>query len=69
LRGLEDRVSVAAVQRPAAVVISGAADLVEEVGAGFAAAGHRTRRLRVSHAFHSPPDGPMLEESGLSRRR
>ncbi|MFC7639638.1 type I polyketide synthase, partial [Streptosporangium lutulentum] len=61
LAGLEDRVGVAAVNGPAAVVVSGEREAAERVAAHFAEAGYRTRWLRVSHAFHSPLMEPMLE--------
>ncbi|OSP38861.1 hypothetical protein B7767_34805, partial [Streptomyces sp. 13-12-16] len=57
-----DRVSIAAVNGPSAVVVAGAADAVDTVAAHFTALGRRTRRLRVSHAFHSPLMEPMLAE-------
>ena len=57
-------VSVAAVNGPSAVVISGDADAVEQVAEVFAAQGRRTRRLRVSHAFHSHRMDPVLAELG-----
>ncbi|QKV91025.1 SDR family NAD(P)-dependent oxidoreductase [Streptomyces sp. NA02950] len=59
LEGLEGRVSVAAVNGPAATVISGDETTVLEIAE---AVGVRSRRLRVSHAFHSPLMEPMLAE-------
>jgi mycoketide-CoA synthase len=54
--------AVAAVNGPAAVVISGAQDAVTGAAGVLAAGGARTRRLRASHAFHSPLMDPMLVE-------
>jgi acyl transferase domain-containing protein len=62
LLGESERVSVAAVNGPAATVVSGDADLVAMVAEAFEARGTKTRRLRVSHAFHSSRMDAMLAE-------
>ncbi|HEU5470757.1 MAG TPA: SDR family NAD(P)-dependent oxidoreductase [Actinophytocola sp.] len=58
IAGLEDRVSIAAVNGPASVVISGDAEVIEELAPRW----EKTKRLAVSHAFHSPHMDPMLAE-------
>ncbi|MEV4976878.1 beta-ketoacyl synthase N-terminal-like domain-containing protein, partial [Streptomyces scopuliridis] len=62
LRPWAGRADVAAVNGPSATVISGDEEAVLAVGADFAAEGRRTRRLRVSHAFHSSHMDAMLDE-------
>ncbi|GCD99363.1 polyketide synthase [Embleya hyalina] len=55
-------VGIAAVNGPDSVVISGTADLVEALADRWRAAGRKSRRLHVSHAFHSPHMDAVLEE-------
>jgi acyl transferase domain-containing protein/acyl carrier protein len=57
---LGDHVTVAAVNGPSSVVLAGPEEATLAVAAGLAERGRRTRRLRVSHAFHSSLMDPML---------
>lgn len=60
LAGYADRVSIAAVNGPDAVVLSGDEDAVLELAGVLSDRGHRTRRLRVGTAFHSARVEPAL---------
>lgn len=61
LTGHEDRVSIAAVNSPSSTVISGDHDTVLRIADDWKKRGHRTRRLQVSHAFHSPHTDAILD--------
>ena len=60
-------VDLAAVNGPGSVVLSGTRDAIEAVIDRFA--GGRTKRLSVSHAFHSAAMDAMLEDFAAELRR
>ncbi|RST09701.1 type I polyketide synthase, partial [Streptomyces sp. WAC05374] len=62
LTGIAGRISVAGLNGPAQTVVSGDEAAVSEVERHFGELGRRTRRLEVSHAFHSPHMDAMLTE-------
>ncbi|WP_405887196.1 SDR family NAD(P)-dependent oxidoreductase [Streptomyces sp. NBC_01136] len=62
LAGHEGKAAIAALNGPLATVVSGDQDAVTAVADALAAQGRKTRRLNVSHAFHSPRMDAMLDE-------
>jgi acyl transferase domain-containing protein/thioesterase domain-containing protein/acyl carrier protein len=61
LDGPEGRAEVALINGATATVIAGDEDAVLTVAARWEAKGRKTKRLRVSHAFHSFHMNPMLD--------
>src|SRR6185503_7976884 len=57
---LTEQVSIAAINGPSSVVIAGDEAQVEQVLAHFP--DRKSKRLAVSHAFHSPLMNPMLDD-------
>ncbi|MEU7839041.1 alpha/beta fold hydrolase, partial [Nonomuraea sp. NPDC049129] len=62
LAGLGDEAGLAAINGPESVVLSGEEHAVLKVAAIFESQGRKTKRLRVSHAFHSHRMTGMLAE-------
>src|SRR5262249_696182 len=61
LAPVSDKVSLPAVNGARQGALSGEAEALSALGAAFEAKGQRTKRLTVSHAFHSPLMEPMLD--------
>ncbi|WP_345598073.1 type I polyketide synthase, partial [Streptomyces marokkonensis] len=59
---LTDGVSIAALNGPRSTVVSGDETKVLRIAAYFEGEGRKTKRLRVSHAFHSPRMDAMLDD-------
>jgi acyl transferase domain-containing protein/acyl-CoA synthetase (AMP-forming)/AMP-acid ligase II/NADPH:quinone reductase-like Zn-dependent oxidoreductase/NAD(P)-dependent dehydrogenase (short-subunit alcohol dehydrogenase family)/acyl carrier protein len=65
IASFEGSLSIAAINGPNQIVISGDEAAALEVAGRLAASGVETRRLDVSHAFHSEAMRPMLSEFAL----
>ncbi len=62
IRPYAAEVSIAAVNGPQNIVISGRASVIQTILDEFANGGIKSSRLAVSHAFHSPLMEPILAE-------
>ncbi len=69
LAGYEDQVSVAAVNGPESIVLSGDRRALSQIKSRLAAEGGKARWLRVSHAFHSPLIEPALAPFRVAAER
>ncbi len=59
---IPDEISIAAINGPDNIVISGSHEAIEAVITGFASQKIKTKKLLVSHAFHSPLMEPILSD-------
>ena len=62
IAGKDKELAIAAINGPTSTVISGTEEAVQEIQAQWDEKGRKTKRLSVSHAFHSPLMEPMLEQ-------
>ncbi|NEO91123.1 MAG: SDR family oxidoreductase, partial [Moorea sp. SIO3G5] len=62
IKPYSQEVSLAAINGPQSVVISGKRAAINTIERNLAAKGVKTKKLTVSHAFHSPLMEPMLAE-------
>ena len=60
IEALGKEVSIAAINGPASIVISGANNAIRNICKKLESNGIKTKGLQVSHAFHSPLIEPML---------
>ncbi|MFF0416610.1 acyltransferase domain-containing protein, partial [Kitasatospora sp. NPDC004745] len=68
ITGHEHLVSLAAVNSPTSIVLSGDHHTLTHITDHFHTQGRRTKPLTVSHAFHSPHMDPILDEFHTAAR-
>ncbi|MEZ4630387.1 MAG: SDR family NAD(P)-dependent oxidoreductase [Deinococcales bacterium] len=61
IEGKEDKVSLAAVNSPTSVTLSGVAEVIEEIAGGLEPQNIFHRILKINYAFHSPLINPVKE--------
>ncbi|MGA9383026.1 MAG: beta-ketoacyl synthase N-terminal-like domain-containing protein, partial [Phormidium sp.] len=61
IKAYSSQAAIAAINSPKNIVISGAAEIIQQITANLQAQGIEVRNLKVSHAFHSPLIEPILE--------
>ncbi|NES76653.1 MULTISPECIES: type I polyketide synthase [Okeania] len=64
IKEYSSQVTIAAVNGPESIVISGESAAIAKICSEFESVGVKTKKLQVSHAFHSPLMEPMLTEFG-----
>jgi acyl transferase domain-containing protein len=57
-----EKVAIAAINGSQSIVISGERKAIEQIVSELTSVGIKTKKLQVSHAFHSPLMEPMLVE-------
>jgi acyl transferase domain-containing protein/acyl-CoA synthetase (AMP-forming)/AMP-acid ligase II/acyl carrier protein/predicted alpha/beta-fold hydrolase len=57
-----EKVAIAAINGSQSIVISGEIEAIQQVVTGLISQGIKTKKLQVSHAFHSPLMEPILAE-------
>ncbi|WP_424100297.1 SDR family NAD(P)-dependent oxidoreductase [Moorena producens] len=62
IKEYSSQVTIAAVNGPESIVISGESAAIASICSQFESVGVKTKALQVSHAFHSPLMEPMLTE-------